>query len=209
MSSNDLGAQSAWRGWLLLLSVTLLSVLTIREIRPFLAVTEPVAGGLMVVEGWVSDVVMEAAIAEFKQHHYEKIFVTGGPISRGAPLSDYTSFAEQGTATLLKLGLDRGVVQSVPATWVRKDRTYASAAALSQWMRDHGVAFTAVHLITEGPHARRSRLLFQRALGNGVTVGVTSVPDREYDPERWWQSSAGVRDVVGETLAYLYARILF
>jgi len=199
-----------WRGWLLLLlSLALLSVVTVRELRPFLAVTEPVAGGLLVVEGWVSDVVMEAAVAEFKQHHYEKIFVTGGPISRGVPLRGYQSFAEEGAATLLELGLDRRVVQPVPSTWVRKDRTYASAAALGKWMRDRGVELTAVHLITEGPHARRSRLLFQRALGTGVTVGVTSVPDREYDPEHWWQSSAGVRDVVGEALAYVYARFLF
>jgi hypothetical protein len=51
--------------------------------------------------------------------------------------------------------------------------------------------------------------LFQRALGKGVTVGVTSVTDREYDPERWWQSSSGVRDVLGETLAYVYARFFF
>jgi len=194
-----------WRGWLLLiLSLATLSVVTVRELHPFLAVNEPVASGLLVVEGWVSDVAMEATIAEFKRHHYEKVCVTGGPIDHGAPLSDYKTFAEQGAATLVKLGLNVNEVQAVPSTWVRKDRTYASAAALSKWMRDRGAAFTTVHLITEGPHARRSRLLFQRALGNGVTVGVTSVPDTEYDQEHWWQSSAGVRAVVGEMLAYGY-----
>ena len=69
--------------------------------------------------------------------------------------------------------------------------------------------FFLFHLITEGAHGRRSRLLFQRALGSGVTVGVTSVPSSAYDPEHWWKFSAGVREVVGELLAYGYARFLF
>jgi hypothetical protein len=199
-----------WRGCLLLvLSLAALSVVTVRELHPFLAVTEPVANGLLVVEGWVPDVAMNAAIAEFKQHHYEKVCVTGGPISRGAQLSVYKTFAEMGTATLLKLGLSKNEVQAIPSAWIRRDRTYAEAVALKMWMQDSGVSSTTVHLITEGSHARRSRLLFQRVLGSGVTVGVTSIPSGEYDPEHWWQSSEGVRTVVGETLAYGYARFLF
>ena len=199
-----------WRSWLLLvLSFAALSVVTVRELHPFLAVSEPVVNGLLVVEGWVPDVAMKAAIAEFKQHPYEKMYVTGGPISRGAQLSGYKTFAEMGTATLLKLGLSSNEVQAIPSAWIRRDRTYAEAVALRTWMRDRGVAFTTVHLITEGCHARRSRLLFQRVLGNSVMVGVTSIPSGEYDPEHWWQSSEGVRSVVGETLAYGYARFLF
>jgi uncharacterized SAM-binding protein YcdF (DUF218 family) len=197
-----------WRGWLLIiLIVAVLSVFLVREIRPFLAVTEPVAGGLLVVEGWIPDVAMEAAVSEFKRHRYEKICVTGGPIFRGAILFDYSNFAERGTATLLKLGIDPRDVQPIPSGWVSRDRTYAEAVALRKWMQEKGLASRTVHLITDGPHSRRSRMLFQRALGSGVTVGVTSVPSREYDPERWWLTSAGVRDVIGETIAYAYARL--
>jgi hypothetical protein len=199
-----------WCGWLLLvLSLAAVSVVAVREIHPFLAVTEPVASGLLVVEGWVPDVAMKAAIAEFKQHHYEKVCVTGGPISRGAQLSGYKTFAEMGTATLLKLGLGTNEVQAIPSAWIRRDRTSAEAVALKKWMQDRGVASMTVHLITEGAHARRSRLLFQQVLGSGVAVGVTSIPSGEYDPEHWWQSSEGVRTVVGETLAYGYARFSF
>jgi len=198
-----------WRGWLLLMLIlAALSVILVRGIYPFLAVNEPVADGLLVVEGWVQDVTMEAAVAEFKRHHYETVCVTGGPVHRGAPLWGYHTFAGSGAATLRKLGLNAKDVQPVPSTWVRRDRTYAEAVALSRWMRERGMKSRTVHLITDGSHARRSRLLFKRALGRGVTVGVTSVPSREYDPQRWWQSSAGMRDMVGETLAYGYALFL-
>jgi hypothetical protein len=33
--------------------------------------------------------------------------------------------------------------------------------------------------------------------------------DPEFDPDHWWKTSAGVRGVIGEGLAYLYARLLF
>jgi hypothetical protein len=199
-----------WRGWLLLvLSLAILSVVTVRGLYPFLAVTEPVESGLLVVEGWVSDFTMEATVAEFKRHRYEKVFVTGGPKDYTIYLSEYKNFAEEGTATLIKLGLKRSDVQAIPSKRVFKDRTYVSAVALSKWMKDSGTVFTTIHLITQGPHARRSRLLFQQAFGNSVTIGVTSVPSNSYDPEHWWRSSAGVKDVIAEILAYGYTRFFF
>jgi hypothetical protein len=60
-----------------------------------------------------------------------------------------------------------------------------------------------------GPHARRSRLIFQKAFRDEVGVGVISVPDDEYDQGHWWTTSAGVRTVLGEVIAYLYARFFF
>jgi len=92
---------------------------------------------------------------------------------------------------------------------VRQDRTYTSAVTLKRWLLQHGVQPTRIHLITDGPHARRSRLLYQKAMGAGVVIGVTSIPSQAYDQRHWWRYSAGVRNVIGEALAYLYARFLF
>jgi len=199
-----------WRGWLGLCAGLIgLTVLVVRGVYPFLAVTDPLPSGVLVIEGWADDDAMKAVIREFKQHHYEKLYVTGGPIDRGAPLFEYKTYAEGGAAILVRLGLSTNEVQAVPAPRVRQDRTYTSALALKRWWQEHGLAPTQVHLISAGPHARRSRLLFRKALGRGVAVGVTAMPIWDYDPEHWWRSSAGVRSVSDEALAYLYARFLF
>ncbi|HYG33673.1 MAG TPA: ElyC/SanA/YdcF family protein, partial [Clostridia bacterium] len=183
-----------WRGCLVLLVLMgSLALWAVQSIHPFLTVTDPVPGGILVVEGWATDFAMEATVAEFRTNHYEKVFVTGGPIEWGAPLSEYGTYAEVGAATLVILGLHTNEVQAVPAPLVRQDRTYTAARALRNWLREHNIQCTQVHLITEGPHARRSRLLFQKALNSDCTVGVTAVPVRGYDPQRWWRSSGGVR----------------
>jgi hypothetical protein len=198
------------RGLLLLaLGCAALTYLGIRGIAPFLMINDPAPGGVLVVEGWVPDYALEATAAEFKQHHYDKLFVTGIPLDQGAPLSEYRNYAELGAAILLKFGLSTNVVQPVPTPDTRRDRTYAMARSVDRWMREHGMTPAKVNLMTLGPHARRSRLLFQWAMGKGVTVGVTAIPSRNFDPAHWWRSSYGARAMISETVAYAYARCLF
>ena len=47
------------------------------------------------------------------------------------------------------------------------------------------------------------------ALGANVAVGVISVPDRGYDPNRWWRYSQGVKTVINEVIGYIYTRFIF
>jgi hypothetical protein len=198
------------RGWMVLgLCFAVFLVVLIGSLHPFLAVNDPISDGLLVVEGWSPDYGLEIAAAEFRRDHYQKIYVTGGPLERGTHLSAYQTYAQLGAATLIKLGLDSNVVQAVPAPYVRQDRTYTAAASLKKWLIEHGIRPTRIHLMSDGAHARRSRLLYHTALGDGVFIGVTSIPSEEYDPQRWWRYSAGVRNLMSEGLAYLYARFLF
>src|SRR5262249_31369852 len=151
----------------------------------------------------------KAALSEFQTNHYELLFVTGGPLEQGGHLSEYKSYAELGAATLIQLGMPTNLVVAVPAPRVIRDRTYASALSLKAWFAAPGMTPKRVHLLTVGPHARRSRLLFEKAFGREVTIGVVSLPVSDYDPGHWWRSSQGFRVVTSEAIAYFYARFLF
>ena len=194
---------------MLALAFTALLLFSIRGIHPFLAVNNPVDGGALVVEGWLPDYALQGAITEFGKGHYHRVFVTGGPLDNGAPLSEYRTFAELGAATLLHLGLNSNVVQAVPAPRVRLDRTYASAVALKDWLQKQGSTETNINLVSLGAHARRTHLLFQKAFGDKFHIGVIALDNQDYDPNHWWKSSAGVRTVLDESIAYLYARLWF
>ncbi len=199
-----------WRGWLALaVTALLLGILAVRGVHSFLAVSDPLPGGLLVVEGWASDHALAAALTEYRRNHYDKVYVTGGPLESGSALVAYRSWAELGAASLSKLGLSSNEVVAVPAPRVLQDRTYTSARSLTDWLHAQGIVSAKVHLMTEGTHARRSRLLFRRALGKSFTVGVTALPVEAYDPQHWWRSSAGFRSVIDESLAYGYAKVFF
>src|SRR5262245_33039793 len=141
-----------WRGWLMIfLLVSGLVWLTVREVYSFLALMKPLHEGVLVVEGWAPDHVLEAAMEEFRSNRYEKLFVTGGPLEYGEPLAEYRTYADRGAAVLLKLGLTTNMVQAVPAPLVRQDRTYTSAVTLKKWWREHGATPAKLHLISVGP----------------------------------------------------------
>jgi hypothetical protein len=196
-------------GLALLLGLAMVAWVSVRTIYPFLATNHPYPGGVLVVEGWASSRALDYVVAEFGRNHYEKIYVTGGPVEIGTFMSNYPTYAERGAATLVGMGLGTNTVQAVPAPITRQDRIYTSAAALRNWWREHGVTPKGVNLISEGPHARRTRLFYRKALGKEVQVGVVALPGRDIDPKHWWRTSAGFRSVVDEFVGYLYAVLFF
>ena len=121
----------------------------------------------------------------------------------------YKNYAELAATILEQLGLDKNMMVVIPAPPVIKDRTYASAVAMKNWLTASPRPIKAVNLVTLGAHARRSRLLFEQALGPGITVGIIALEDPRYDHRHWWRSSLGVRTTLGEIIAYGYARFFF
>ena len=203
-----------WQGWLVIACVVAgMMAITAREIHPFLAMNatshDRDSGAALVVEGWLPDYALDEVVNEFRRSEYRKLYVTGGPMERGAFLSEFGTYADLGAEILIRKGLTAGVIQAVPSTEAGKDRTYNSAVVLHAWLRRNGVLPQTLHVVSLGAHARRTRLLFEKAMGDGAIIDITAVRNIHYDPERWWMSSEGVRTVIDETLAYFYARLLF
>ena len=199
-----------WRGALVfLLSATLLIGIAIFNIHPFLAVSDPTPAEILVVEGWLPDYALEKVKIEFERQHYKKLYVTGGPLEIGGHLSQYKTYAEIGAATLVKIGIAKEAIEAIPAPTVLRDRTHASAKALKSLLIQQSANNSNINLVSIGVHAKRSQLLFQQAFGDFARVGVIAIENEEYDPKRWWVSSEGVRTVINETIAYVYALVIF
>jgi uncharacterized SAM-binding protein YcdF (DUF218 family) len=198
-------------GWLAVISFFLLAAtLWLLNVQPFLAETHRANAKILVVEGWVHEFAIRAAVDEFKSGAYEKIYTTGGPVvGDGGYSNDFNTSASVGADLLKKNGVADESLQMVPSHTSGRDRTYSSAVALRDWFRAHNVSVRSINVLTEDAHARRTQLLFQKAFGSGVTVGVISVPDPDYDAKHWWRYSEGVREVLGESIAWIYAKIFF
>jgi hypothetical protein len=180
----------------------------LNHIHPFLAPTSPVKADILVVEGWVQDYVIKAAIQEFQKGSYQKIITTGLPIEQGYYLAQYKNFAELAAATFIALGFDQNQLVAVPGPNVVRNRTAASATALGQWLASSDLKVDSINLYSYDVHARRSWLVFKQALAPEIKVGVIAAKPLSYDPKHWWVSSEGVRSIISEAIAYLYARFI-
>ena len=201
----------SWRGWvLLLLLLAGAAWLVIHHIQPFLAINHRVDSRVLVMEGWGQDFAAQVAVREFRQSDCPKIYTTGSPIiGTNGRTNDLNTYAYLGALALQKAGVPASAIQMVPSHEAGRDRTYSSALALRQWFHTNGIAVTSFNIITEDAHARRTRLLFQKAFGPDVAIGVISIPDPDYEPAHWWRYSEGVRVVLGEAIAWVYAAFFF
>jgi len=201
----------SWYGWLIAAVFSILFAgFLLLTVYPFLAVTRRVDTNVLVVEGWVHEYAIQAGVAEFKSGHYPRVYVTGGPVTgSGGYTTDYNTGANVGAWLLRNAGIPSELVQMVPSHVIGRDRTYYSAVALRDWFSEQKIAVHSLNVVTEDTHARRTRLLFQEAFGKGVRVGIIAVPNRDYDARYWWRYSEAVRDVIGEGIAYIYARLFF
>jgi len=185
----------------------LLAAAFIVTIHPFLSLNEKVAAEILVVEGWISPGAIQGAAREFREGGYAHLYVTGGPVE--GPSAEYVSYAEQGFRRLERQGIDPQEMTAVVSKPVTKDRTYTSALALRNFFKTNSVRADSFNVLTTSAHARRSHLLFEKAFAGDRPIGIIACPPVEYQPERWWTSSSGVKEIISETAAYLYARLLF
>lgn len=200
----------SWRGWVAVavLTGTSLAVAFV-WLHPFLAVSRPVRGEFLVVEGWVPTYALQQALEEFRSGGYRRLLTTGGPIAEEDRWAEYHTLAEAAAARLRNLGLSAESAEPIASVLVVRNRTYASALGVRRWFLEHGVPVKAINVVTLGAHARRTRLMYEKAFGSQVAIGIISVSNRSYDPRRWWESSEGVKEVILETIGYLYCRFFF
>jgi len=75
--------------------------------------------------------------------------------------------------------------------------TFDEAKAVADYLADHPAK--RLMIVTEGPHSRRARWIFQRVLADRpVEILMISGPADEFDSENWWQTEAGFLYVVSE-----------
>jgi len=196
-------------GWSILLFfiITLFS-LSFTNLNSFLSLNSPVPADILVVEGWIPDDAIVLSIREFKKGNYRQIITTGGPVDRGFYLAQYKNFANLAAATCVKLGIETDKVIPVPSDNVIKNRTFASALALQDYIAQKQLNVKGINLYSYGPHTRRSWLIFQEVFKAKIPLGAIASIPTSYDQKNWWKSSEGFRVVIGEALAYLYVKVI-
>ena len=168
----------------------------------FFAISKPLQGDIMVVEGWLHPEELRSALQIYRSGKYSQIVVTGGHFA-------YNTAKILVSECQIDPDLVKVVVRDRPNGQFERDRTFNSALGLRHWLLEANQKEKKVDIITRGHHARRSFILFQIALDGVAKVGVIAVPPYNYDPDYWYDSSAGFRSVIGEIIAYIYVKLIF
>jgi hypothetical protein len=180
-----------------------------RAAYPLLAPDAAAGAGVLVVEGWAGGASFDAAAQRFARGGYASVVTAGGPIELDSPLAGERTWAEYAASALLARGVPAASVHAVPAPASAQDRTFLSAVMVREWLAAQGEPVESLDVITDGPHGRRSWILYRLAFGDAARVGIVSVAPTHWDGTRWWRSSEGARAVLSEAIGVAWTLCCF
>lgn len=180
-----------------------LTAAAVSSLYPFLAQNHPQPGAeIVIIEGWVADAELKEAVKGIQPG--QLIVTTGGPVIFGGILFKGKTYAEVTAERLCLLGLDPEKIICAPAPDVRSDRTYASALAARDVLKQRGLLGKQFNVYSVGSHSRRSFYLYKLAFGADYPLGIISLESQECDLRRWWCSSLAFKQVLGEFISWIY-----
>jgi uncharacterized SAM-binding protein YcdF (DUF218 family) len=173
----------------------------------YLAKTHRSHADVLVVEGWIGRAGLRAAVDEFERGGYRYLIATGG-LTSGRWEDQPESYAEMAARELVRLGLPKERLLAAPSEKTEKCRTFESAVAVRRTLHAANIKPEGINVFTFGPHARRSAMVFTKVNIDVQKIGVIGWCPPEYRTERWWQSSERSRELLDETVGYLYELLL-
>lgn len=198
--------------WRLTLPALLVSGLVLflggRSTHAFLSLTQRVEANVLVVEGWSPDYALEEAVQEFNRGDYVLLIASGGPMQSGSLVTGFQTYAELAEASLRQLGVEPANLVAAPAEKVYRNRTYVSAVSVRDLLAARKLNIIGVNIVSVGPHARRSWVVYSKVLQAECPVGIIALPPQDYDARRWWASSDGVKTTLTEALGWIYEVVL-
>lgn len=170
----------------------------------FLSPNAPLEGGVLVVEGWIGRVGVEAAAKIALTGNYSRVIAVGARTGNGWGGTE--NYARLASKCLITAGVPSERVMEVGAPWSSRHRTYASALAVRTALERANLQDQPITLFTLGAHGRRTWIVFRKALGQPPErpLGIISWKRPEDKNRTWWRESARARDFISETVGWLY-----
>lgn len=124
--------------------------------------------------------------------------------------TDQRSEADESADILHRAGVPEEMLVAVAAPPTDFDRTYATAVAVRDWLAQQPEGLpAALNVLSESAHARRSRLLYQKAFGEAVRIGIIAAPREDVGADTWWKEPRARGFTLAQIAKYIYARLFF
>lgn len=197
--------------WGLIIFIVVLSTLSgliFRNIAYFLAQQQAINGDILVIEGWLAEPALLTAIDHYKKGNYQLIITTGGPDNRQIN-PEHKTYAEKASAFLLKQGINKTKLVTIPTPESAQDRTYLSAVMVRDWLVTNQQKPYNIDLFSGDVHARRSYQLYKMAFAEKTNIGIIAATPNNFSLKYWWRTSEGAKSVLAETAGLVWINCCF
>lgn len=117
----------------------------------------------------------------------------------------HDSRAGSSAEILIEEGIPAHLIHTIDAPRVDINKTYTTAESVSKWLKQQDYNIHTINLITESTHARRSWMLYKKAIPADVKIGIIASVRNPDVVNHWWKSKGNRRYVISQTLKFWYA----
>jgi uncharacterized SAM-binding protein YcdF (DUF218 family) len=109
-------------------------------------------------------------------YKYNSVYNIGSLDSKKRIINNFSSNAEQTRLELISMGVDSSRIIAVPGEKTYVNRTLKSALAFCNWLKKSKCEVKGINIISSGPHAKRSLMIYHKVLGKNYKVGIIVLP---------------------------------
>jgi len=111
-------------------------------------------------------------------------------------LNNFGSNAELARNKLLAMGIDSSQIIAVPGKKTKVNRTLKSALAFRTWLDSSIIEVKGINILSQGTHARRTWMIFNKVLNKQYEIGIISIPTYN-GSKRSFQLVKVLREILG------------
>jgi uncharacterized SAM-binding protein YcdF (DUF218 family) len=121
-------------------------------------------------------------------------------VASGRKLRPYAGVGELMQHDLVERGVPKDKIVTISHN---AENTREEAQILLQQVTEH--KWHSVIIVTSNYHTRRARYIFVRVFPQQIGVTVSGANDGSFDPDHWWQSRLGLKEITREWAGMLVA----
>jgi len=110
-------------------------------------------------------------------YKYNSVYYIGSLDGKNRIINNFNSNAEYTRNELIRIGVDPSRIVAVPGEKTYINRTLKSILAFRDWLKVSKCTVKGINIISSGPHARRTWMIYNKILGKDYRVGIIYFPD--------------------------------
>ena len=119
--------------------------------------------------------------------------------------NNFNSFAEIAKNRLIAYGIDPSKVIAVPGKSGTMNRTFTSAMAFQEWLKNTDIKVKGINIATLDLHSRRTFMTYRKVLGKSYDIGILSFSEK--DAEQF--NISNIFRILYEIIGIIYYLIIF
>lgn len=112
-------------------------------------------------------------------YQFNSIYDIGSLDGKNRISNNSNSNAEYCRNELIGMGIDPSMIVAVPGEKTCINRTLKSAQAFREWLKASKHPVKGINIISSGPHALRTWMIYNRIMGKDYNIGVISLPESD------------------------------